>query len=174
MSECTFKPTINNKIKVESSLNPKENLMSAIQKEQQKRKQKEEEIKKQSEYTDFNECTFKPEVNKGIKAKTNEIVEIKGLGRHIELVEKKKLLEKEKKEREEQVFWLKNKIKFQSNENGNYTIPEPFTLSKPKLGDIEKRKEEIIREQMAEYTFQPSINEKNKFGIREYEVINQS
>jgi len=46
--------------------------------------------RRQRELQELEECTFKPKTNPEIKDNNNEIVVVKGLGRHLELQELKK------------------------------------------------------------------------------------
>ncbi len=53
-----------------------------------------------------------------------------GLGRHLELQERKKKLEQEKKQREDELFGLAAKYDDRVNDaRSNHTVPQPFHLS---------------------------------------------
>ena len=73
-------------------------------------------------------CTFQPQVNDKILEGKEDVVIVRGLGRHLELREMQKKKVDEKKEREEKVFGI-NKKQNKDIEGPFYTIPQPFNLS---------------------------------------------
>ena len=81
------------------------------------------------------------------------------MDRHLELQERKKKLEQEKKEREDQVFNHSQKYD-QRTAMGkpHYTIPQPFILSEAKEV-MSRATKEALDKQKAEYKFHPETLE---------------
>ena len=98
------------------------------------------------EAAEMAECTFKPLTNDFIKDNSEEVVIVKGLGRHLELQELKKRKDEERKLREAEVFGVNHKFAInaeqyditnpqrhqllQSVASFKATVPQPFNLSK--------------------------------------------
>ena len=56
------------------------------------------------------ECTFKPQTNDFIADNSEEVVIVKGLGRHLELQELKRRQDEDKRLREAEVFGVNHKF----------------------------------------------------------------
>ena len=127
--ECTFQPKINSK-NVPSYYSKNEDILMVIKEKERARALKREQQKRDLEYEEMKGCTFQPAVS-NYTGKAGSAV-IRGLGRHLELQEKKKQLEKERRDRENQVFNLAEKY---DQREIHDTIPQPFKLSQrnPKL-----------------------------------------
>ena len=125
------------------------------------------------------DCTFKPQVlDTQPSTQKEQIVVVRGLGRHLELQELKKKKEEEKKLREAEVFGLNHKFSVNTTEldinNPNrseyvgslkketgFTVAKPFELSTGMHSDERKAKllKELKEREMKEYTFKPQTNE---------------
>ena len=83
-------------------------------------KQKQERIaqeRREREYDQMKDCTFKPAILENEPSTSKEqVVVVRGLGRHLELKELQKKKEEEKKLREAEVFGLNHKFSVQANE----------------------------------------------------------
>ena len=147
--ECTFKPQINSS-NAFSYYTKKEEILGIIKEREQERIQKMEQQKRDMEYEEMKDCTFQPAIVRPMTQ--SESVVIKGLGRHLELQEKRKIIEKERKERERQIFGFAERY---DQHEIHDTIPQPFKLS-------EKRYRESRRE-IKECTFQHENNNSKEF-----------
>jgi hypothetical protein len=122
----------------------------------------------------------------------DEVVVVRGLGRHLELQELKKKQDEERRLREAEVFGINHKfavnasqydinnpnryqlltssstshvINIKADTSYNTTVPKPFNLSSnTQFGQIRKTKmRELKEKEMSECTFKPVTNEtKNK------------
>ena len=155
---CTFRPqtTQNKKYKdVQSaySITECESMEQYSKNLKEKLKEKQEKIsnlRKQREYEQQKECTFQPQIlEKETSTSKDQVVVVRGLGRHLELKELQKKKEEEKKLREAEVFGLNHKFAINAedldlaNPNrsqfqglnqshippGGYTVHRPFDLS---------------------------------------------
>lgn len=81
---------------------------------------------REKEFHELKECLFKPNLHK--KIETKSVVEVKGINKFLYMKEKKKKIEQEKKEREEQVFAYEKK--YDSSKHETFTSIKPFQLSK--------------------------------------------
>ena len=125
-------------------------------------------------------------MNAEILDNREEVVVVKGLGRHLELQELKKKQNEEKKLREAEVFGINHKFAINaaeyditnpqrhclipgsmnnslmnSNANMGTTVPQPFNLSQnQQFGIIRKNKEqrELKEKERDQCTFQPKTN----------------
>ena len=68
------------------------------------------------------QCTFQPTTNEYIKDNSEEVVIVKGLGRHLELQELKKKQQEEKRLREAEVFGVNHKFAVNAEQ---YDITNP-------------------------------------------------
>lgn len=138
------------------------------------------------------DCTFKPEIlNNEPSTSKDQVVIVRGLGRHLELKELQKKKEEEKKLREAEVFGLFHKFAVNASElditnpnrsivvnnmnltqtnQGGYTIPKPFELSNGMNSEGKKFKmmKELKEKELNECTFKPNTNEgRNRKIIQE-------
>lgn len=142
-NECTFHPLINSSHM--SSRYSQRGKMTVEMKERERRKaEKREQQRRDLEYEEMKACTFKPETAAAVGRR--EAVAVKGLGKHLEKRERKRLLDKELKEREQQVFGFSEKY---DKREVHKTIPQPFNLSRGSCRAVSQR----------EFTFQPETNE---------------
>jgi hypothetical protein len=99
---------------------------------QERKKKKIAFAQKVQEFNELKECTFVPNTNKNVSSVDPQQLQqqgpivIKGLGTHLERMDKAKKNDIDRKEAEENAF--KVKVKPQDTDL-NYTIPEPFHLS---------------------------------------------
>ena len=133
------------------------------------------------------DCTFQPQIlDKEPATAKEQVVVVRGLGRHLELKELQKKKEEEQKLREAEVFGLNHKFavnademditnpnriyyqKATANNNTGYTVPKPFDLSQCKEERMGKILKELKEKEMSEYTFKPSTNE-----ARNRKIINE-
>ncbi|CDW79342.1 UNKNOWN [Stylonychia lemnae] len=186
---CTFRPetTKNKKYdKVNSTykLSDGESLEQFSMNLKQKLKEKQEKIakvRKEREYEVQKDCTFKPTIlEKEPSTSKDQVVVVRGLGRHLELKELQKKKEEDKKLREAEVFGLNHKFAVNSEEldmtnpnrptqtnttqmnqtqSGAYTIPKPFDLSHTKIEKKNKLLKELNEKERSECTFKPNTNE---------------
>ena len=68
------------------------------------------------------ECTFKPKTNAMILDNNDEVVVVKGIGRHLELQELKKKQDEDRRLREAEVFGINHKLAVNADE---YDINNP-------------------------------------------------
>jgi hypothetical protein len=129
--ECTFHPQITSNSTVQSHYTDPKNILNTIKEMEREKEAKLKQLKMNEEHNKVKECTFKPLIEKNRQLK--ECTIIAGLDRHLELQERKKKLEQERKEREDQVFNHSQKYD-QRTVMGkpHYTIPQPFILSETK------------------------------------------
>ena len=66
--------------------------------------------RRQREMKELDECTLQPKTNPCIQDNNQEVVIVKGLGRHLELQELKKKQTEEKRLREAEVFGINHKF----------------------------------------------------------------
>lgn len=66
--------------------------------------------RRQREMKELDECTFHPKTNPCVQDNKQEVVIVKGLGRHLELQELKKKQTEEKRLREAEVFGINHKF----------------------------------------------------------------
>ena len=123
LKDCTFKPAVNNNIKVDSVYSSENQKQFSEQlKAQLKEKQaKIAQARRNKEYQEIKDCTFYPSINQGVP-QTKEEVEIKGLERHLELKELQRRKDLELQLREAEVFGINCKFV------GEPTKAEPFQL----------------------------------------------
>ena len=96
----------------------------------QQLKEKQARIAQERRNREFHEekdCTFKPQINQGVPQAVEEDVEIKGLGRVLELRELQKKKEAEIKLRQAEVFGLNHKFAVNA-EQCNLKDPKPSEL----------------------------------------------
>lgn len=74
------------------------------------------------------DCAFKPLINKKAQISPAKEIPVKGMDKHLQLKDKKRKMEQERKEREEKLFAIEKKYTLQAH--GSYTVPKPFPLSK--------------------------------------------
>lgn len=106
LRECTFQPNLMTREKpqfrhIESKYRSGEdNIAKMIKEEQDERQEWIEQERRNKEYDEIKDCTFKPRIkNKvGIPGE-KDVVVVRGLSRHLELRELKQRQEQEKKER---------------------------------------------------------------------------
>eukprot|EP00347_Sterkiella_histriomuscorum_P013421 403364769 len=197
---CTFRPetTKTKKYqKVESTykFNDCESLEQFSMNLKQKLKEKQEKIakvRKEREYEQQKDCTFKPSIlDKDPATQKDQVVVVRGLGRHLELKELQKKKEEDKKLREAEVFGLNHKFAINSEElditnpnrpqsasvnvtrlnqtqNGAYTVPKPFELSQTKQERKSLLLKELNEKERQQCTFKPNTNEgRNRKLIKE-------
>jgi len=76
----------------------------------------------------MSECTFKPNVKPGAPKEASGPIIVRGLGRHLEMQEKAKLLKAEQAVRMERAFSAKVDPNTAPNGQRTYTIPKPFSF----------------------------------------------
>lgn len=117
-AECTFKPdTYSKKTRKFEAVPSTIGADGPVSEEQarirQRLKQKHAKIaaeRRKRELKEMEECTFKPQTNEYIKDNSNELVVVKGLGRHLELQELKKKKDEDRRLREAEVFGVNHKF----------------------------------------------------------------
>ncbi len=127
---CTFHPQINPQSKAaESHYASGADIMRIIHDEQQERELKRTQCKKDAEYEEARSCTFKPVMQ--APGRVAQFAVVAGLGRHLELQERKKRLEDERKQREDDVFGFSKKYDERTAAAGksHYTVPQPFPIT---------------------------------------------
>ena len=82
------------------------------------------------EYEELKYCTFKPNINDGFPNSHNNVVVVRGLARHMELVELAQKKTQDQIEREIQVFGLGHKFAPNANFSEIQSIDEPFDAFK--------------------------------------------
>ena len=159
-ASCTFKPEVYSANlrkfdTVPSTVGPDGPLTSQQEKIRTKLKARHQKIaaeRRQRELEELKECTFKPLTNDFIADNSEEVVIVKGLGRHLELQELKRRQEEDKRLREAEVFGVNHKFAVNaaqydisnpdrnqlmaSQASLNPTVPMPFNLSqaRPRSG----------------------------------------
>jgi len=154
--ECTFQPQIN-QTHTQSYYTKDADILQRIKEKEQDRLQKMEQKKRDIEYEEMKDCTFQPTIVQNVSVMQQEPAVVKGIGRHLELAERKKQLEKERKEREKQVFALAEKYDKRETHD---TVPQPFKLSYGKQKPKNTNPQENRPKEMKECTFQPETIEK--------------
>jgi len=170
MQECTFHPTIRNKPNIESHYSNPKKIDEVIKEKAKEKEAKIVQAKLDAEYEKIKECTFKPSVEKpaisqeipiiaGIFFRILKIIKL-GLNRHLELQEKKKKIEQDKKERENEVFGHAQKYNQRLAEGKpHYTIPEPFPLTEKRDENLSRATKEILEKEKSECKFKPQTLE---------------
>jgi len=149
--ECTFKPKIN-PYNATSRYSQREKITTQIKEREQKKAEEREQKKRNLEYEEMKECTFKPSTT--VFSEQKEPISVKGIGRYLELKEKKRKYERELKEREKELFGYSEKY---DRREVHKTVPQPFNLSKCSCKGTDQKL----------HTFQPETNEgKNKKFLR--------
>jgi hypothetical protein len=149
--ECTFQPKIN-QYNTTSRYSQREKIMSQIKEMEQKKIEERKQQRRNMEYEEMKECTFKPLTT--VFVGKEESIPVKGIGRHLELQEKKRKDERKLKEREREVFGYSERY---NKREVNKTVPQPFNLSRCSCKAIDQK----------QFTFQPQTNEgKNKKFLR--------
>ncbi|GIQ90028.1 hypothetical protein KIPB_012671, partial [Kipferlia bialata] len=129
--ECTFQPKILTKKRgraVSSRYAGNADAVSAhIELERKSHQAKVERMKKQREYNEIQKCTFTPRVRHVSRTAEADTVVVRGLGRHLELMEMARKKEREQDEREQSL--TRPKQRSRGDVSTPYTVPEPFKLS---------------------------------------------
>eukprot|EP00826_Nyctotherus_ovalis_P008885 TRINITY_DN12311_c0_g1_i2.p1 TRINITY_DN12311_c0_g1~~TRINITY_DN12311_c0_g1_i2.p1 ORF type:complete len:438 (-),score=151.04 TRINITY_DN12311_c0_g1_i2:188-1501(-) len=161
--ECTFQPHINSTSSF-SYYTRNEEILEMIKEKEEERVQRMEQKKRDQEYEEMKDCTFQPAITNF--AGHPEPTVVKGLGRHLELQEKKKKIEKERRERELKVFELAERYDQRETHD---TVPQPFKLSEGrnpcKAGDTKENS--LGSEKSTRRTKRSSKNCESKM-LREY------
>jgi len=164
--ECTFQPHINPTSSF-SYYTRNEEILEMIKERQQEKVQKTEQKKRDQEYEEMKDCTFQPVINTFIGHTESTVV--KGLGRHLELQEKKKQLERAKKEREMKAFDFAEKYDKRETRD---TIPEPFKLSSSedrRQRKGEKKENKLYSEKSSKQTKRAAKNNEPRM-LEEYTI----
>ncbi len=126
---CTFHPQINSSVQANSYYTRDADIMEKIRAHERELAEKREQQKRDAEYEEIKGCTFQP-VIQSLEVPPEPAV-VRGMGRHMEMQERKKQLEKERREREDQVFGFAQKYdeRMAGDLGPRKTIPQPFQLS---------------------------------------------
>jgi len=153
---CPFKPTLmtrRGRRNDDDHLEDDAERMRKIEIRRAQREQKLAQERKEKMDKELSDCTFRPNVNRveKKKKKTKGPIVVRGLGRFMELKNLAKQKENEQKQREREVFGLKNEL------SRTHTVPKPFSFQSRKRRTEEKlRREQELRErEMKECTFRP-------------------
>ena len=134
--ECTFHPQIDSNPEIQSHYSDPKNILKTIKEMEQEKEEKLKHLKMEEDFNKNKECTFKPRIEKQHQLKESTIIAgiiyiNIGLDRHLELQERKKKLQEERRERESQIFDFSKKYdKRLTTGKPHYTVPKPFELSK--------------------------------------------
>ena len=103
-------------------------LTERIRQLQEEKDAAREQKRRELEKLEMNECTFKPKVKPSAPREASGPIVVRGLGRHLEMQEKAKLLKAEQAVRLERAFSAKVDPLTAPNGQRTYTIPKPFSF----------------------------------------------
>jgi hypothetical protein len=124
-----FKPALSRRTSMYSKphldLKDSSSIIASIEAYYEEKKKKMAALKAQLEKEKMNKCTFQPQVHTQVPNQDDGPVLVAGLAKHLQLKERAKQLEEEKKRKQEEAFKPRNMPK----RPALYTIPVPFEFS---------------------------------------------
>ena len=174
MRECKFKPDLSmtsSYKRVESAYTEK-NYQSKIEEQKEKKRLEVESIRKQNEFEQLKECTFKPDTSKAKKS-LNQVPQgtVDTMVRGMENVYRNKDLQEKKKRdllnREKEVFDFAAKYDERKRQHETHTVIIPFNLSKKPR----KFRENVVKEtnkQMSSEEKKISKEKRIKENVRKF------
>ena len=137
MRECRFKPDLSmtsNYKRVESAYSEK-NYSKKMEEQFEKKRLEAESLRKQSEFEQLKECTFKPDTSKAKRSLSKvPIGSVDTIVRGMENVYRNKDMQEKKKRdlllREKEVFDFASRYDERQRQHETHTVPVPFNLSK--------------------------------------------
>lgn len=158
---------------MESNLNLSR-LDTCLEKIAENKSTKLNQIKKEQELQELSQCSFKPKTTTNMSKSTSQ-VDVRGMNKYMENVNRKKRLDEAKEERKREVFGMAEggalKTYYTTDDKGKYTKPQPFNIRERDESKIWALKEEIEQDFNQKYTFKPSTLE----GVNKHlimEVLN--
>jgi hypothetical protein len=132
LKECSFRPKINQNYEKIAPLFVPEEIDSTLKMIKHNKEFKEQIIKKEKEFEELKECTFRPHmVSKSLNhKKLNEgrtIQSVKGIGNYLENVKRASKMKADQLEREKYI--LNHSSKYETPSLRKTTVPIPFKLS---------------------------------------------
>ncbi|KAM3146327.1 hypothetical protein pb186bvf_001672 [Paramecium bursaria] len=136
----------------------KDNLKQNLQLEQELKERKVVDLKKQLQYEELKDCTFKPMVKEYQKDDEPTEKLVKGLDKFLQNKENIKKKQEAQQQREKEVF--NYELKYDFKNHLHETKPIPFQI-KQKNSQLQKYlQEEAIHREKEQCTFTPQINQR--------------